>query len=284
MSMSGNIEKDTELGKFIVKKGPRVFIDISSSGCGNGCSYCYVSSREEPQKLLDFHQIKNICELIASESNCASSIISLCPNSEPLKSTDSIERVLYIIRFFLQQGAFIQISTKELIPDYFLRSINEIAKKRLFINISIPFIRNADTIEPGAATIEDRTHNFANLVRYENLIPCLYIKPFSSTIAEYADDYINLINNYNIKYVCVGVNFRQNETVPCQSLYCSRVAKELFEKQSYGINNFIRIIRSNTTAKVFGSSVCCICNTQNTKCLIDLGKYNKFICEDCIYK
>lgn len=279
--MSGERNVGQDIEKYIVVRGQRIFIDISSRGCGSGCAYCYVDRKNEKQQLLSFCEIQCICELVDSKYGCASKIVSLCPNTEPLKSADSIKLILYIIRFFISRGSYVQISTKEKTPTYFLEEMNRLARGRIFINISVPYITNADTLEPGAAPVSERLNNFIMIKKYRNLNACLYIKPFSERAFLEKDVYIDTINKYRVNTVCVGVNFDTNEKNPCQSLHNERVARMLFEKQGAEIDRFVNVLRTRTKSKVFGSSVCCICSSLNEPCLLSLFNYDNVICEDC---
>lgn len=279
--MSSESGASQKLEKYIVARGQRIFIDISAHGCGSGCAYCYVDEKEEEQQLLSMCDIQSICELVERKYGCASKIISLCPNTEPLKSADSIKLILLIIRFFISRGSYVQISTKEKIPDYFLEEINGLARGRIFINISVPYITNADALEPGAASVSERLCNFILIEKYKNLNSCLYIKPFSERAFAEEKAYIDAINKYRVNTVCVGVNFDTNEKNPCQSLHNENVARVLFEKQGAELDRFVNVLRAHTKAKIFGSSVCCICSSLKQPCLLSLFNYDNVICEDC---
>lgn len=271
----------TDIKKYVIKCEQRLFIDICDRGCGNGCTYCYVDSKNEKQELLKLSQIQRICEYVDAEYGNAPKIISLCPNTEPLKSPESIKLILYLTRFFIPHNSYIQISTKEKIPESFLREIDRFAEGRLFINISLPYIINASAVEPGAAPLEERLQNFLDIKKYPNLNACLYIKPFSTEAYRNAQRFIEIIEKYEIDTVCVGVCFQKGTEVPCRSLYNKQIAKELFSEQAERLNDFVRELRQNTTAKVFGSSVCCIYHHFNKNCLLDIPQYDNMLCEDC---
>lgn len=271
----------TDIKKYVIKCNQRFFINICDRGCGNGCVYCYVDSKNEEQELLSLSQIQRICEYIDAEYGSTPKIISLCPNTEPLKSPESIKLILYVIRFFIHRGSYIQISTKERIPKPFLDEINRYAEEKIFINISLPYIVNVGVIEPGAAPIEERLQNFLEIKKYPNLNACLYIKPFNADSYKSAQLFINIIEKYGIDTVCVGVEFQKGADVPCRSLYDERTAKALFEEQTESLNDFVKELRQNTGAKIFGSSVCCIYQHFNKKCLLNIPQYDSTLCDDC---
>lgn len=273
---------DEKLYEYIITQPNRFFIDISSKGCGNDCAYCYVETKADPQQLLTLQQIQRICEMVSSECTNHYNIISLCPNTEPLKSPDSAMLTLFIAKYFASRNCFIQISTKELIPSFFLDELNSFANGRVFINISVPHIANANTFEPNAPAVEQRMNNFKLINKYSNICSCLYIKPFSNRVAENIEDYINAINSLGIETVCVGVSFTRKGRMPCQSLHNRDIAQELYEEQRTDIDSFVTLLRANTKAKVFSSSVCCICNKNRLKCLLNLHEFDPIICADCL--
>lgn len=272
---------DIDIAKYIIRRGQRFFIDICDRGCGSGCAYCYVNSKDEGQELLTLSQVQQICEWIDAECGNAPKIISLCPNTEPMKSPESIELTLYVVRFFSSRNSYIQISTKERMPKSFLREINQLTEGRIFINVSIPYVVSAATVEPHAAPVEERLRNFFDIKEYPNLNACLYIKPFGAEAAENRQLFVDIIQKYGIETVCVGVEFPKGVEDPCLSLYDKKIAPMLFGEQAEKIDGFVREVRQNTGAKVFGSSVCCIYHYLKENCLLDIPQYDYTLCEDC---
>lgn len=278
-----NLNDHGFLMKYIILQNDRIFIDICKHGCGSGCAYCYVETNNEPQVLLDMAQIKQICDYIKKHVECSKRIISLCPNTEPLKSKECVQRILYIIKFFLPLGCYIQISTKECVPEYFLKELQGVDSSKIYINISVPFLSNVEEIEPGAALIEKRLNVFKHTDAYPLINLCLYIKPFANKSIREQLEYVKIINEHNIKNVCVGVEFTDNTTDrPCISLYNKMMAADLFMNQAAQINEFVTILRNNTNANIFGSSICCIYNGHYDKCDLQLFEHDQLICEDCV--
>ncbi len=266
--------------KYIIVQEERIFIDICVRGCGSGCLYCYAPYHNEPQRLLNKKQIDAICRYVKNNYDCEKKIISLCPNTEPLKSKESIELILYIIDFFSDTDCYIQISTKEIIPEFFLKKIHHLSKSKIYINISVPSISNSDALEPNAASVEKRFNNFAMKELYYNIKFCLYIKPF--VMKEWDRElYIDYIKYYQIDLVCVGPTFNNDSEVPCISLYDKDEAQKMYNTQVKSMNEFIELLRSTTNAKVFGSSICCIYNEYYNNCILELFNYSNQICKDC---
>ncbi len=265
---------------YIIVQGHRIFIDINVRGCGSGCLYCYAPFHDENQQLLSEQQIVSICRYISSKYSCNNTIVSLCPNTEPLKSARSMQLVLLIIKWFADKNCFLQISTKESIPESFLEAINKLSKNNVFINISIPILHNANNIEPHAASVEQRLANFASKDLYRAVHFCLYIKPFMLSVAE-QKQFIELINQYQIETVCVGVKFTSKSEIPCLSLYSKSNANAMFKKQGADICDFIEMIHKETDAHVFGSSVCCIYSSYFAKCDLELYNFERRLCNSC---
>lgn len=275
--------ESTSILEYIIIQNDRVFIDICKYGCGSGCAYCYVKSKNKPQELLDMAQIEQICEYIKSSIDCKGKIISLCPNTEPLKTYECEQRVLYIINYFLQLGCYVQISTKEHISDYFLNELCKLNTSKIYINISVPFLLGVEEIEPGAAPIQERLSIFKTIRSYPELNVCLYIKPFIKKSRIEQMEYVRIINENNIKNVCVGVKFLDSAAYqPCTSLYNQTTAEDLFNRQASHINEFISLLRNSTFAKIFGSSVCCINYENPKKCTLRLFEYDPIVCKDCV--
>lgn len=269
--------------KYILVKPDRIFIDICKSGCGSGCSYCYAPQHNESQVLLNINEIMLICKYIKERYNCKKRIISLCPNTEPLKSESSIKLVLYIVRYFSDLDWIVQISTKEKIPVTLLEDINSIKNACVYFNISIPTITNSKIIEPFASLVKDRLSNFDFIGKYEKITFCLYIKPFFARKKDY-ETYVEIINNYRIQNVCIGPLFLNNEEVPCASLYTKETVEKIYNEQLLNIVSFSKLIRDRTKAKVYNSSVCCIYNKFFTQCVLELFYSDASLCDDCILK
>lgn len=272
-----------ELEKYIIVEGERVFVDICKKGCGSKCAYCYVPQNGDKQVLLSKEQILTICKYIDEKFRRPGMIISLCPNTEPLKSKECIELILLIAKYFSSCSCYIQISTKEVVPRYFLEEMNDLERAKVYINISIPDIVNSGKLEPYAALVEERLHNFEVIKEYENINVCLYIKPFIAK-REAWKRYVSLINKYKITRVCVGPQFIDNIGVPCTSLYIEEKARRIYNNQRENIKHFSQMLRKYTDAQIYSSSVCCIYNDFCDNCTLRLFRYEVNLCADCRLK
>lgn len=154
----------------LIVENKRVFIDVAYRGCGSGCKYCYVPSASEEQLLASYEDLMKVVYYLCANHMLDDRIVSFCPNTEPFKTRESAERVLFVIRQIKEYHCYIQISTKEYIDNEILQELEKLAGDNIiFINISMPFL-NALEIEPGAASIQKRVENIERIVEYTHFI------------------------------------------------------------------------------------------------------------------
>lgn len=274
------------ISKYIQMFDKRIFFDVASDGCGSGCVYCFSKHPAFRQVLLSEKMINSICDEIISLPNCNETIISLCPNTEPMKSKESRELVKLIICRLASNVKFIQIATKEEIPISFLEFLNRKAKfeGQIRISISLPYLHNVDIIEPNAADIFSRIKNFSNIKKYSNLVSILYLRPFNKQMLMDKFEYTKLINDYNPDNICLGAEFvpRVDGEQLCTYMYNTQLAPEIFERAEIeDIFEFAEYLRRETHCEVFYSSICNIANCSNYGCILDLKKYDSRYCKDC---
>ena len=83
---------------------------------------------------------------------------------------------------------------------------------------------------------------------------------------------------------CGDEMFKNNEEVPCASLYTKETVEKIYNEQLLNIVSFSKLIRDRTKAKVYNSSVCCIYNKFFTQCVLELFYSDASLCDDCILK
>lgn len=263
----------------------RVFIDIAKNGCGSACDYCYVPTSRIKQTLLSESEIHIICKSVYDDESYSSNlIISLCPNTEPLKSEASSKLSFQIAKYFLPLGNPLQIATKEAISCEYLHELNELCvqNNQLIINISLPTIKTS-RMEPFACNLKDRLSNIKKIKIYPNLSSCLYIKPFLHQTFLEKEAYKKIINQIEPDSVCVGVHFGQK----IQSNRILSVNQEEIENTLYGSQNttelfqFADYIANQTNKDIYFSSVCIIANMYSFICFNNLNKYDERLCRDC---
>lgn len=168
------------MANFVYGTKDRIFIN-TSLGCRAGCKYCYL-----PQLgLSPGAGHRSAGEVIALVEQCgyyvpgkAGSIISLGCYSECM-DVDNIEDTKQAVSYFLGRENWVQLSTKQRLPEQLCASFSAELKfpHQLEICISMPTYSLAQTLEPGAAPVTDRIANIA-LCRKYGLDALLYIKPY----------------------------------------------------------------------------------------------------------
>ncbi|WP_285827962.1 hypothetical protein [Bacteroides acidifaciens] len=264
----------------------RIFFDVSSNGCGSNCIYCFTKNPGMPQELLSTEVIHELCTQIKKLRECSESIISLCPNTEPLKSNDSRLLVFQIIQELSPYVKFIQISTKEYIPIDFLERLDYLADKprKIRISVSLPYLNFTDRIEPGAAPIRERLQNFENIKRFPGISSILYLRPFNQQMISDRELYIDVIRKCQPDDICLGAEFvpKVNDDQLCTFMYNNNLAVDIFKCANIDdIFSFAEYLRQKVKRKVFFSSVCNIANCSDYGCILKLYNYDKRYCLDC---
>lgn len=264
----------------------RVYFDVASNGCGSNCAYCFTKNPEMPQELLPLDLIDKLCQDIKQFDNCSELIISLCPNTEPLKSAQSRSLIYHIIKELCPHVKFIQISTKEYIPIDFLQKLNELTVEtgKIRISISLPYVSLTDKIEPGAASVEKRLMNIHNIKLFPSIVSILYLRPFNQQMIADKNIYVDSILEYKPDEICLGAEFvpKVDKEQLCTFMYDNNLAPEIFKSADINdIFSFASYIREKTGYKVFFSSICNISNCSDYGCILKLYKYDKRYCLDC---
>lgn len=267
----------------LIVENKRVFIDVAYRGCGSGCKYCYVPSASEEQLLASYEDLMKVVYYLCANHMLDDRIVSFCPNTEPFKTRESAERVLFMIRQIKEYQCYIQISTKEYIDNDILQELEKLAGENIiFINISMPFL-NVLEIEPGAASIQKRVENIERIVEYAHLNCGLYIKPCTKDAINNAHWYIKIIKKALPDYVCIGMAFDKKTEIPCTSLYHQEDAGIIIASQQKVLKEFALQIESISKCRVVYSSICAITQIVQCGCTLDLGCYDIDFCKGCAF-
>lgn len=192
----------------------RVFVDIGK-GCGFSCSYCYCEESRLPQKIFNSDDInmmaKYIVNHIAFNKGVTGTVVSLCPHTEPLMSKESQSLILDLIKLIAPYGNIIQISTKSVIPDDFLKKLSFIVcKGQVVIFVSISSIFKISEYEPFAPSLDLRLNNIKKCKMY-GISSCLYVKPFFITGENECSKLDDVIYEYKPDAICTGIVYAQNK-------------------------------------------------------------------------
>ncbi|MEV5411238.1 hypothetical protein AB0K60_20650 [Thermopolyspora sp. NPDC052614] len=209
----GRREVSLDKGQLLSWDRGRVFLDIARRGCGSACRYCYISAPEAPQEPATPDDVLDAAERLTKDdryqAGARGTVISLSPNSEPFRSAASTLLVMTALSRLLVNGNPIQIPTKESVPAELLRLVDAEAKSddQVVFFISLATMNRAESLEPGAAAIEDRLANAARLRRHR-CRSCAYIKPFLKAAIHELGDFAARLRAARFDCVCVGMRYR----------------------------------------------------------------------------
>lgn len=247
--------------------GDRVFINITRSGCGSGCAYCYIQRPKGRQDFVPREQIASTARNLAADRDFTAgrmgTIISLCPDSDPFKTDESTRLFEILLREIIPLGNPIQIPTKEVYPLTTLRLIAQLAAPGQVIALtSFTTISRAAKIEPGAASITERFGNFLRC-RDHGVHGCLYLKPFLPSTARDIDDFVTLSRAFQPDSACIGI-FYSTKVDEAESSFTHPVHDRLTAREiDTTFRDFVARYRAETGIAVFHSSVCVSAHALN---------------------
>lgn len=234
----------------IIYSGNRLFFNITKSGCGSNCFYCYVNDSARLQNYYSKQYIEKSINYLLKDSNFIKgrngTLVSFCPSTEPFKTVVSSFLISLPIKNIMPHGNPIQISTKEAIPTSILQLINDnmTYDGQVVLFISISSISKAQIFEPHASPISLRFSNF-DICRLRNIRTCLYIKPFLQDIVEDRIQLFDLLNHFHPDAFCIGIYYKKhtNSNAPYRhpvhkSYYSKGVSQNLSEFRLSLAENF----------------------------------------------
>jgi DNA repair photolyase len=249
----------------------RAFLDLARSGCGSGCTYCYIDAPLGTQILATMVDVDNALELLMTDPRFArgpsGTLISISPGSEPLKSSQSLALVLRMLQALLPFGNPVQIPTKEPVPTSLVKCLDKYARyaHQVVIFVSLSTISNASRLEPHAAPIETRLAN-AQTLRGHSCHSCAYIKPFLRSALGEVDDFVTFLNRAAFDSICVGMRYyadksksaaRTSHALPVSSRPHPIKPDHLSQGLSQHLLNFYRQLRLGCApTPVFLTSPC----------------------------
>lgn len=194
----------------------RLFIN-TSLGCTANCAYCYLPTLKysKGKKLDNYVTAEKILKDLENykefELGRNGTLISFGCYSECWDERNKKETIK-LIKYFLEKGNKIQLSTKKYIDYKELTDISKLIKfyGQLTIFISSATISYSDILENNTTPPEERFKSFL-ITKELNIPTILYIKPvlYNITIKD-IDLYKEVIKKYNIKDVVVGSIIKTN--------------------------------------------------------------------------
>jgi len=195
----------------------RLFIN-TCLGCKGNCSYCYLpkigySNSGDNLKVSSFEEIIRYLNNSSYKLN-KDTLITLGCFSECFDDNNKKETIK-IIKYFLENGNQVQVSTKTRVLEDDLKGIIPHIKYygQLIIFISSSTIRRHNLIEKNTVLPNERFKSF-ELLKNKNIVMVLYIKPVLKNITiKDLDLYKDVILKYQIKDVVVGSIFTEEKSI-----------------------------------------------------------------------
>lgn len=245
-----------DTGYLFSNEPDRLFIN-TSLGCTANCSYCYLPllNYSKGKKLNTYISANEIIEQIKLYDNFKEgkdgTLISFGCYSECWDEQNK-HQTIALIKYFLDKGNPIQISTKKYVDYNDLIDINNSIQYygQLTIFISSATISEWNKYEKGTTNPIERFKSF-EISNKLNIPVILYIKPilYDITLKD-VDKYIDVIKKYGIKHVVVGSIIKTNGTgevapfVNDNSMYTEPIEQE---------NDIIKSL--STISKVYTKSI-----------------------------
>lgn len=157
----------------------RIFISVAY-GCNYNCKYCYLNEMDATRVVESFSKQQILEELEKKQifiSGEQGSIISLGCFTECWDDAFK-ETTIELIKYFLKQRNYVQVSTKKAISTYDLAELEKeiLFDKQLNIFVSIPTISHQKEYEPIADEISERV-KVLGCNKSGKINTCIYIKP-----------------------------------------------------------------------------------------------------------
>lgn len=200
-----------DTGYLFSKDGKRLFVN-TCLGCSCKCSYCYLSKMGYKNGTTDLKN-KTAEELIEEIKNYGitkDTLITLGCFSECFDENNKSETIK-LIKYFLQKGNQIQLSTKKEITIQDAEQFKDLIEYpgQLVIFISSASISQWNKIENKTDSPSKRFNTF-EISKYLNIPTVLYIKPVLDKITiKDIDLYKEVIKKYGIKEIVAGSIFSE---------------------------------------------------------------------------
>ena len=201
-------------GYIYYEDNKRIFIN-TSLGCTGKCSYCYLpkigySNKEIISKSKKCNEILEMIKENKIDIN-KETIITIGCFSECFDNFNK-EETINIIKYFLEKGNQVQVSTKKKLYE---RDIEKIEKSIKYYGQFILFVSSAtiskhEKIEENTDLPKERFENFKYISKFPVI---LYMKPILKNIT-YSDIelYKKVIEYYKIEKIVVGSIFTEEKS------------------------------------------------------------------------
>lgn len=203
-----------DTGYLYSKDNKRIFIN-TCLGCTGKCSYCYLGRMGYDNSSIvgEIRKAEEIIKEIEQAGISSDTLITLGCFSECWDDNNKIE-TKKLIKYFLQKGNQIQLSTKKEITIEEAKEFESIIKYlgQLVIFVSSATISKWETIEAGTDSPINRFNTF-KISKLLDIPTVLYMKPVLKGITKQDIElYKEVINKYDIRDIVVGSIFGEKDT------------------------------------------------------------------------
>ena len=198
-----------DTGYLYSKDNKRIFVN-TSLGCTGKCSYCYLDKMGYDNSSIvgDVRKAEELIEEIEKAGISRDTLITLGCFSECWDDNNKPETIK-LIKYFLQKGNQIQLSTKKEISVEEARKFENLIQYlgQLVVFVSSATISKWDTVEKGTDSPSERFSTF-KISKKLNIPTALYMKPILKEITKRDIElYKEVIQRYGVKNVVVGSIF-----------------------------------------------------------------------------
>lgn len=216
-----------DTGYLYSKDNKRIFVN-TCLGCTGKCSYCYLDKigYDNSSIIGEVRKAEELIEEIKHAGISRDTLITIGCFSECWDDNNKPETIK-LIKYFLQKGNQIQLSTKKEIRVEEVREFENLIQYlgQFVVFVSSATISKWDTIERGTDSPRKRFNTF-EISKGLNIPTALYMKPVLKGITNQDIElYKEVIKRYGVKDVVVGSIF--GEKVSNEEVYFSN-KKTLF--------------------------------------------------------
>lgn len=249
-----NDTKMIDTGYLYSKDNKRIFVN-TCLGCTGKCSYCYLGKMgyDNSRIVAEVRKAEELIEEIEQVGISRDTLITLGCFSECWDDNNKPETIK-LIKYFLQKGNQIQLSTKKEISVEEAKKFQDLIQYlgQLVVFVSSATISKWDTIEKGTDSPNKRFNTF-EISRELNIPTALYMKPILKGITNHDIElYKEVIQKYGVKDVVVGSIFKEKgseETVHFSdkgTLFYNPISDELEIKRKLMGQGNLRVFSRST--------------------------------------
>jgi radical SAM domain protein len=190
--------------EFVYGSKDRIFVN-TDIGCKAKCSYCYLPhlvNQDNIRAISAQEAIIFVKNNPLFEKGEEGTILSIGCYSECLDK-GNVLKTNELIKHFISYGNYIQLATKQEIPQIIIDTILQHRKfeHQVSIYVSMPTMSAIKQLEEGTASVDTRLRNIKRCV-ISSIPVVLYIKPFIEGITDKdTDAFLKILRESNIPVI-----------------------------------------------------------------------------------